>query len=61
MATSPPPGIVREDKGEEFDGFIAAGGYGEVYKVPRSVLCRGLITADSQRKNIDFYWKSDSP
>jgi len=29
----PPPGIVRESEGEEFDGFIAAGGFGEVYRV----------------------------
>jgi hypothetical protein len=28
-----PPGIIREGQGEEFDGFIAAGGYGEVYWV----------------------------
>lgn len=28
-----PPGIIRDGQGEEFDGFIAAGGYGEVYRV----------------------------
>jgi hypothetical protein len=27
------PAILREGQQEEFEGFIAAGGYGEVYKV----------------------------
>jgi serine/threonine protein kinase len=31
-----PPGIIREGQGEEFDDFIAAGGYGEVYRVATS-------------------------
>jgi serine/threonine protein kinase len=31
-----PPGIIREGQGEEFDDFIAAGGYGEVYRVTSS-------------------------
>jgi hypothetical protein len=58
MGTSPPAGIVREDEGEKFDGFIVSGGYSEVYRVSHSVSCDRLITADSQRKNINFHWQN---
>jgi hypothetical protein len=34
-----PPGVLREGEGEEFDGFIAAGGYGEVYRVATFFWC----------------------
>jgi hypothetical protein len=38
-----PPGIIREGHGEEFDGFIAAGGYGEVYRITKLFLSRAYI------------------
>jgi serine/threonine protein kinase len=50
------PGILREGQQEEFDGFIAAGGYGEVYRVRATFAFHTLSDdLDSQRKDQHFF------